>query len=190
MQNEQLPQRRHPTITIGGAGLVTRYCDGVLRLTRKEEPDHEIACINADSFVKLPYVLPSIYECLEKDAALSEETRHRAEEMARRMNYAIQIRIPPRFSRESVAKRAAKLFKPDQVTDETDVTISREDLKSLLAHCWEYAEEDLLFAPLEDRAGHIFPKMAQLYEVIAGPNEELRQFVDDCLSEERYIQIV
>jgi len=190
MQNEQLPQRGSPARTIGGAGLVTRYCDGVLRLTRREEPDHEIACINADNFVKLPYLLPSIYECLGKDAALSEETRHRAEEMARRMNYAIQIRIPPHFSKESAAKRAAKLFKPEQATDETDVTISREDLKSLLAHYWEYAEEDLLFTPLEDRAGHIFPVMAQLFELIAGPNEELRQFVNDCLSEETYIQVV
>jgi hypothetical protein len=189
MQNEQSPQRRHPTTTIGGAGLVTRYREGVVRLTRKEEPDHEIACIDAETLTRMPFLMTLIYQCIEKDATLSEETRHRAGQMARSMLYATQIRIPPRFGRETVAKKAAELFDPDQAIDETDIMISREDLKSLLAHCWEYAEEDLLFTPLEDRAGHIFPVMAHLFELIAGPNEELRQFVDDCLSEETYIQI-
>ncbi len=168
---------------------MTRYREGVVRLTRKEEPDHEIACIDAETLTRMPFLMLLIYQCLEKDATLSEDTRQRAGQMARRMRYATQMKIPPRFGSESVAKTAAELFDPDQATNETNVTISREDLKSLLAHCWEYAEEDFLFTQFEDRAGHVFPLMAQLYEVVAGPNEEIREFVDDCLSEEVYTQI-
>ncbi len=189
MQNEKAPRRWHPTTTIGGAGLVARCHEGVVRFTPREEPDHEIACFDAETLIRMPFLMSLIYRCLEKDPTLSEDLRRYAGNMAQRMRCATQMRIPSKLGRESVAKQVAELFDPDQAIDETDVTISREDLKSLLAHRWESAEEDLLFTPFEDRAGHIFPLMAQLYEVIAGPNEELREFVDDCLSEEVYMQI-
>ncbi len=189
MQNDHASQRTRPAVTIGGPEFIVRYDDGVLHLRLKEEPDRDIACIDADSFVKLPYVLPLVYECLEKDVTLSEETRHRAGQMARRMRYAIQMRIPPRFSGEGVAKKTAELFSSEQAIDEPGVTISREGRKSLLAHCWEYAEEDFILTPFEDRARHIFPMMAQLLELVAGRNEQLCEFVDDCLSEEVPMQV-
>ena len=99
------------------------------------------------------------------------------------------MRFAPEFTRKHVAKKAAELFGLDRTSDEPDITISREDLKAILAQTWGAAMEEFLFTPFEDRANHIFSAMAQLLELLAGPNEELREFIDDALSEEVEAQI-
>ena len=189
MKTPHFSPSTRPTTTVGTGRLMAQYRDGIARIVIKGEPDREVGWFDAGIFTGLPFLLSPILKCIKKDPTLPEETREWAARMARSVEYAVQVRSTTEFSREAVFKKAAELLDSCKPIEGPDISFSRHDLKMLLGCIWGHAMEDFVFTRFEDRANHVFPIMVHFYELIAGPSEELRQFVADHLSEEVESQI-
>jgi hypothetical protein len=184
MSKDHLSPNNRPTMKIRTGTLLAKSRNGETCIMRSEEPEQELGCFDAKSLTGLPFLLSACLEYLGKDPTVPEEIRKQATETAQRMRYAFQLKNTLKFSSQEVFKLATEFFGKELNDDDSDITISRSDLKAILACSWGFAMEEFSFTPFEDRANHIFPAMAELFEQITSPNEELRQFVNDGLSAE------
>ncbi len=189
MKTAHFSPSTRPTTTVGIGRLMAQYRDGIARIVVKDKPDREVGWFDAEIFTRLPFLLSPILECMAKDPTLSEETHNWATRMARSMRHAVQLRSTPQFSRAAVFNKAAELLDSCEPIEGPDISLCRQDLKMILGSVWGHAMEDFVFTRFEERANHVFPVLVRLYELVAGPSEELGQFVADHLSEEVESQV-